>query len=126
MKYGLTAERWQAALDEIRDLCVDVACNGGTITYGELCAQLSVIHPHPGSYVFHALLRAVCESEEQAGRGLLCALVVNKETRMPGQGFFMMIARQRDCVDLVGCWQRELALLYHYWSGQKNRGEANS
>lgn len=125
MKYGLTTERWQAALDEIRDLCVNVACNGGTITYGDLCAQLSVIHPHPGSYVFHALLRAVCESEEQAGRGLLCALVVNKETGMPGQGFFKMIATKRDCIDLIGCWQAELTSLYRYWSAHKNKGGAS-
>lgn len=116
MKYGLTPDEWNAAQNEIREKMIAVAALHTTITYGELAAQLTTIAPHPGSYVFHALLRAVCSAEYEAGRGMLCAVVVSKATGRPGQGFFKtMLQRGYDCSDLEHCWQSACDEIYAYW-----------
>ncbi len=113
MKYGLTPGQWQAAREEMREILVGVARLRTTITYGELAAQLRTIAPHPGSYVFQAILRDLCFAEEAAGRGMICALVVAKATGIPGQGFFKaMIRNGRDCADPQACWQAECERLY--------------
>lgn len=116
-RYGLNDQTWQAALNEIRHQCIQVACQRDVITYSELAARLTTISPHPGSYVFHRLLREMCHVEAVAGRGFLCAVVVAKATGMPGQGFFRMLAGLgRDCHEPDICWRAELEIVYATWS----------
>lgn len=116
VKYGLTATEWDATVDEIRGILIQIAKLRTTITYGELAAQLTTIRPHPGAYVFHALLRDICHEEEQLGRGMLCAVVVTKATGIPGQGFFKaMIKNERDCRHPKQCWKAEIERLYAIW-----------
>lgn len=117
MKYGLSDEQWDAAKDEIRQFMVNLAKLGTTITYGEMTAQLQTVTFHPGAYGFHALLRDVCFAEYEAGRGMLCAVVVSKATGKPGQGFFKALVTRRECQnnDLDACWRDELQKLYTYW-----------
>ncbi len=117
MKYGLTLEQWQSAKAEMREVLIGVAKLQATIPYGDLAAQLRTISPHPGSYVFQALLRDLCREELAAGRGMLCALVVSKATGIPGQGFFKaLISMGRDCRDINLCWQEECQRVYAVWS----------
>ena len=94
VKYGLNPDEWEAAKEEIRHFMIAVAKLKITITYGELAAQMMTMSPHPGSYVFHALLRNVCRDEREAGRGMLCAVVVSKAKGIPGQGFFKAMIKQ--------------------------------
>lgn len=116
MKYGLTTDQWDAALVEIRHILIGLAKLRTTITYSDLTAQLTTVSAFPGSYTFHALLRDVCYAEDDAGRGMICALVVSKATGIPGQGFFKsLIKRGRDCADLEACWQAELDHIYRVW-----------
>lgn len=116
MKYGLNPDEWDAAKVEIREMMIAVAKLRTTITYGEMTAQMLTISPHPGSYVFHALLRDVCVAEREAGRGMLCAVVVSKATGLPGQGFFKaMVKNGRDCSDIQRCWEIEIERLYEIW-----------
>ncbi len=116
MKYGLNPDEWETAKEEIRELMIAVATLKTTITYGELAAQMMTISPHPGSYVFQALLRDVCKDEREAGRGMLCAVVVSKVKGIPGQGFFKaMIKQGYDCTDIQACWQNEIDRLYEIW-----------
>jgi len=99
----------------MREILIGVARIEATITYGDLAAQLQTIAPHPGSYVFQALLRELCREEEDAGRGMLCALVVAKATGIPGQGFFKgMIHNGREQTDTQG-WHAECDRLYALW-----------
>lgn len=116
MTYGLTDQQWDAAKAEILHMLIGLAKLEATITYGDLTAQLTTIAAHPGAYVFHALLRAVCHDEDAAGRGMICALVVSKATGIPGQGFFKaMVKNGRDCSDQKACWQAECQRLYRIW-----------
>jgi len=124
--YGLSHEIWEAAKTEIRQILIGVAQVQTTITYSELAAQMQTISPHPGAYVLHGLLRVVCQEEEAAGRGMLCALVVAKATGRPGQGFFKtMIKIGRDCADLEACWQAEIERLYAVWGAEDYRCSEN-
>lgn len=117
VKYGLTPEQWQSAKAEMREVLIGVAKLQATITYGDLAAQLRTISPHPGSYVFQALLRDLCREELAAGRGMLCALVVAKATGIPGQGFFKaLIGLGRDCSEIETCWQEECQRVYAVWN----------
>ena len=116
MKYGLNPDEWETAKEEIRELMIAVATLKTTITYSELAVQMMTISPHPGSYVFQALLRDVCKDEREAGRGMLCAIVVSKAKGIPGQGFFKaMIKQGYDCTDIQACWQNEIDRLYEIW-----------
>jgi hypothetical protein len=100
----------------MRALVIACARAEALITYGELAARMTVIAPHPGAYVFQALLREMCREEEQAGRGMLCALVVSKASGMPGAGFFKaLIHAGEDCSDQQQCWQKYVQQVYDYW-----------
>ena len=79
---------------------------------------MRTVNPHPGSYVFQAILREMCFSEEAAGRGLLCALVVNQSKGIPGAGFFRALGQERPqfADDLQAGWREECEFLYQFWS----------
>lgn len=116
LSYGLSDEQWQTAQSEIRKKMITVAQLETTITYGDLAAQLTSVVFHPGAYAFHALLREICYEEDDAGRGMLCAVVVSKAHGIPGQGFFKAIAKRgRDCSDPLQCWQAECTFVYEVW-----------
>jgi hypothetical protein len=109
---------WQAAKDEMRAICIMVCRLRGTITYGEVAARMQAISANPGSYVFQAILRDMCREEENAGRGMLCAVVVQKATGHPGAGFFKAVVQRRaNCTDDgMDCWRAECEQLYDYWT----------
>lgn len=56
----------------------------------------------------------ISTEEDEAGRGMLSAVVVNKRDRRPGPGFFTL-ARSlgRDADDELTCWSEELHKVYN-------------
>lgn len=115
-RYGLPIDQWDAAKAEIRSFLRNLARSDALITYGDMTAQLRTVAFHPGAYAFHALLREVCYEEDEAGHGMLCALVVSKADGTPGQGFFKAMAlRGRDCSDPLVCWEQERAHIRRIW-----------
>jgi len=93
-------------MDALRDRLLDVARRGETITYDELRADLGL----EGDLV--PVLRALSESEDDAGRGLLTAVVVRADTGRPGAGWFRLAAeRGRDVSDEDVAWHAERARL---------------
>jgi len=113
-----SSERWQAVKKQIRRLCIDAARDHATVTYSDLIRALGpdsgLMHRSP---IFHRLLGQICHEENDAGRGLLCALVVAKSTGMPGKGFFGTLIQERACPDTPeACWERERDSLFDYWS----------
>ena len=110
--------RWQAVKEQIRALCIDAARNRETITYSDVIRALG---PEAGlaprSPIFHRLLGQMCHEENDAGRGLLCALVVAKSTGIPGKAFFPTLIEARGCDEgPEACWERERDWLFDYWS----------
>jgi len=93
-------------VDALRARLVDVAPRGATITYDELRADLAF----EGDLV--PLLRALSIDEDDAGRGLLSAVVVRADTRLPGTGWFRLAAdRGRDGSEPLEMWRAECAQL---------------
>jgi hypothetical protein len=90
----------------LRDVLVEVAARGETITYEQLRSGLVLA----GDIV--PALRALSEDEDDAGRGLLTAVVVRSDTGKPGNGWFRLAAeRGRDVTQADAAWQAERARL---------------
>jgi hypothetical protein len=98
---------------------VAVAGRGETITYDELRSQLGLT----GDIV--PALRALSEAEDDAGRGLLTAVVVRADTGRPGHGWFRLAAeRGRDVTQADAAWQAERARLRRlHGGGDRDGGE---
>jgi len=90
----------------LRDVLVEVAGRGETITYEQVRSRVGLA----GDIV--PALRALSEDEDDAGRGLLTAVVVRSDTGRPGQGWFRLAAeRGRDVTRADASWQEERARL---------------
>jgi hypothetical protein len=114
-RYSLTAEEWDLMVDAMRTELIALARQKRIVTYSDLALALPV-YIHPGSYNFTRLLGKVCSEEEDAGHGLLCALVVSKATGIPGAGFFRGAAeRGYDASNIEQYWHDEVARVFEYW-----------
>ena len=82
-------------IDALRDHLATIAAAGGTVTYEQLRAELGL----EGDLV--PVLRALSEAEDDAGRGLLTAVVVRADTGRPGAGWFRL-AGTVNCVPGAG------------------------
>jgi hypothetical protein len=92
----------------LRALLVEVAARGETISYEKVRSQLGLT----GDLV--PALRALSEEEDDAGRGLLTAVVVRSDTGRPGSGWFELAAEHgRDVDDVEAAWQAERLRLRH-------------
>jgi len=93
-------------IDALRDHLATIAAAGGTVTYEQLRAELGL----EGDLV--PVLRALSEAEDDAGRGLLTAVVVRADTGRPGAGWFRLAeSRGRAISDAERTWAEERALL---------------
>ena len=89
-------------MDALRDRLVELAGAGATITYDELRRELGL----EGDLV--PVLRSLSVAEDEAGRGLLTAVVVRADTRLPGDGWFRLAEeRGRAAEDRTAMWNNE-------------------
>jgi hypothetical protein len=89
--FGFPQSQWDAAKHETREQLIAVAKRPGTITYGELASKIRSISFATDDDPFHKLLGQISIEENDAGRGMLSALVVYKGGPLegrPGPGFF--------------------------------------
>lgn len=71
-----------------------------TITYKDLCDVIQTRSFHFQEAEFHELLSTISTREDEAGRGLLSAVVVRSKGGLPGEGYFTLAAlRGRDVSD---------------------------
>jgi hypothetical protein len=117
-KYGFTKKEWEEAKEEIRKILIDRAKIEKTIYYSELASQINTIEIAPEEYALHEMLGEITIAEDNAGRGLLSALVIHKEgDGMPGQGFFDLAKKRgRDTSNKLKFWSEELKSVYYYWN----------
>ena len=117
-RYSLTKEEWDLMVDAMRAELIALAKQKRIVTYSDLALSLPV-YIHPGSYNFTRLLSKVCSEEEDAGHGLLCALVVSKATGIPGAGFFRGAAeRDYDASNIDQYWRDEVERVFAYWANE--------
>jgi hypothetical protein len=73
---------------EIKAILIEKALHHQDITYGALAQNISSCRIEPDSPELHGLLGEISEQESLGGRGMLSVLVVRKDNRYPGKGFF--------------------------------------
>src|SRR5262245_18484379 len=88
MPKRLANVNWDEVKREIRDILIQVARSQQIITYSELTAMLQTAYVHYHSQVLVSMLTEIGSAEVRAGRPVLPALVVTKQTGLPGAGYF--------------------------------------
>ncbi|MDZ7679164.1 MAG: hypothetical protein U5K29_11490 [Acidimicrobiales bacterium] len=103
-------------VEAVAGILLGVARRGTTITYGQLLDALAERDPDLRVLAESDLapvLRSVSTREDEAGRGLLTAVVVRQSSGLPGGGFFRLAAeRGRAVEDRSAAWSAELALVH--------------
>lgn len=90
--HGFPESDWQKTKSEALNILRKQALQSSnpTITYSDLTKAITAISLDPhGTHLTH-LLDEISRDEHAAGRGMLTALVVLKETGSPGPGFFKL------------------------------------
>ena len=108
--HGITQIAWKAAKKEAREAMIAVARDAKVITYSDLAyrkIKSCTFEPHDPRLA--RMIGDISTDEDEAGRGMLSAVVVNKRDGRPGPGFFTL-ARSlgRDTDDELRCWNDEL------------------
>lgn len=117
LRFGFPLADWEKAKEEVRQLLIARAKYEDTITYSEVVQQLHTIQLQPDSHAFHHILGEISEDEHFTGRGMLSALVVLKETGLPGKGFFGLAQKfGYDTSDQYSFWINELKTVYNHWN----------
>lgn len=119
-QYGFEGPQWEAAKQQAKDRLIEVARRRGRIAYSELVAQIQALHLEPHDPRLFHLLGEISTEEDQAGRGMLTAIVVHKYGDMqPGPGFFELAkSRGRDARDPLTCWIAEFNKVHDYWANR--------
>lgn len=111
--------QWVTLREEMRELMVDTARRGQLITYSELCALLKTAYLHYHSPQIVKLLDEIGMAEREAGRPILPAVVVGKQSGIPGAGYFRIAGDAHDgegSVDPKVNWEVDLQAVFDYWS----------
>ena len=99
---------------------VKAARAGEFVHYGELAKMLGIDmdNPHFGAQV-GKVLGQISEDEVAAGRPMISAIVVSKDTMLPGAGFFKLgqeLHRTDPGEDEIGFAIRQIKRVHEYWS----------
>lgn len=99
---------------DIRNKLIQVARKGEVIFYLELGIGRG--------QAAGKILGEICEYEYSQGRPLLSAIVVNKATGMPSEGFWGLSAIPRNLTDRQRpvFWAKELVKVINYWQSHPN------
>jgi hypothetical protein len=119
-RFHISPGLWQTAVDEIYELLVQIARKESRVTYSEVVERLNSVRLEPDSHAFHAMLGDVSRRAFDEGGPLLSAVVVGKETQVPGAGFASLarglgykVPEGRDAEAIFGADQ--LKLVHEWW-----------
>ncbi|MEO8607420.1 MAG: hypothetical protein ABI690_06040 [Chloroflexota bacterium] len=108
--------QWDAVQTEIRELIIETAQAKQLITYSELTGMLQTAYMHYHSHILTRMLIEIGSAERAAGRPLLPALVISKQSGRPGSGYFSLAPGETEASDVILEWEQEVQRVYHYWS----------
>ena len=98
-----------AVLPAIRALVIAAARDRRTITYEELLDALDPEAVAEARDNLAAILRTISTESDEEGRGLLTAVVVQRSSGLPGNGWFRLAEELgRDVGDRGAAWTAEL------------------
>ncbi len=107
--FGFGAESWEKAKLEAICAIVREGRKGNPISYSDLAKAISSINIEPHGYAMNRLLDDISREEDAAGRGILTALVVLQDEKVPAEGFWASAAGLgRDIKDKDAFWVDEM------------------
>jgi hypothetical protein len=115
-KMKFSDARWNDIKTEMRQIMIEVAKSRQVITYAELCATLKTAYLHYHSPLLTRLLIEIGGEEFEAGRPILPAVVVSKQSGIPGAGYFKVERDELEISDPRAYWEADLQRLFDYWS----------
>ena len=121
-KTDIKHQLWESVKQEMRSAIIQRAKQCNRITYSELLENITVLQldmervDHRN--IMAEMLGEISLAEDNAGRGMLSALVVHKSGDMePGQGFFEYAeSLGKDISDRLAFWAAEMGKVHDYWS----------
>lgn len=115
--HGFSESDWNAAKEEARQAMICVARHRETISYSDLAAKIATCSLEPHDPRLNRMLTQISSEENDAGRGLLTAVVVHKDNNRPGAGFFELAeSRGRNVAERDRLWIEETKNVYDVWS----------
>ncbi len=118
MPHGYSTADWDAAKQEAKDALAARAKVRGMMSYSELTTKIKTISFNHDDPIYNRwFLRDISVDEDNAGRGMMTAMVVYKEGSMePGPGFYELATELgRDTSDIDKCWIEELHKVHRAW-----------
>jgi hypothetical protein len=116
-------EKWAAGKTKTIDVIRASIKNSKLITYKELYEQIKAAIQFPRHHQdqrFHFMLGQISEDEDDAGRGMMTAVVVGKSDWRPGTGWYKLAERRgRNTKFADRCWAEELMQLAKVWSADR-------
>jgi hypothetical protein len=115
----LAEAQWRVLREEMRQVMIETARRGQLITYSELCALLKTAYLHYHSPQIVKLLDEIGMIERDAGRPILPAVVVGKQSGIPGAGYFRIAGEgheSENSFDPKVNWEADLKAVFDYWS----------
>lgn len=121
--FGFTDPQWRAGKDEAKAILIEVATRKGRIAYSELVSQITALSLEPHDPRLFHLLGEISAEENEAGRGMLTAIVVHKSGDMqPGPGFFELAkSLGKNTKDPLAGWITEFNKVHDYWANKHAR-----
>lgn len=117
MSADLLKADWDAILDEMRAILIHLAKQRKTVCYSDLCRMITVARVHHRAPYFHRLLDDISRDEQSQGIPSLAALVVRKDSGIPGQGYFaIFVAEGGSPDDLEAYWRSQFEAVCDYWA----------
>jgi len=117
MPRDLTQAKWEALKREMRAILIGMARLRVTVCYSDLAAMLTTASMHHRAPAFHRLLDEMCREDEAQGHAPLAALVVRKDSGIPGAGFFTIAASEgAEVSDPHAYWRQAFEQACDYWS----------
>lgn len=116
-RYGFPLDAWEAAKSQANELLQARARERSTITYGELCREVTAVGLKPRSWAIMGFLNEICTEADARYGIMLASLVVRQATGLPGNGYFRNAARLgRDVSDPEAYWRSEVERIYAVFS----------
>jgi hypothetical protein len=121
--FGISKPIWDAAKEQARSAMIERARVQGQITYSDLAVKIRAVKFGPHDPRLFHLLGEISVEENEAGHGMLCAVVVHKHGDMgPGAGFFLLAEHLGyDAKDHTKFWIEEAKKVYAFWTDARRK-----
>lgn len=119
-RYGFSVPAWEAAQRQANAFIGERARERRTLTYAELCREVTAITLKPRSWAIMGFLNEIC-TEADAKHGIMLAtLVVRADSGLPGDGYFRHAERLgRDVSDPPAYWQSEAERVWAVFANER-------